>query len=222
MTPPATRERSSPSTTSATRATRPAPPTFRRWPRSKVSRRRSSSTPPARSCTSTPGNTTPRGRSTRTSAPTPTNESAQRRSRTSSPGCTVAGFSFGFSCSSVTMLMPVLAAIEPNDWPGRTSQNIGPGGLRLGGSGLGRIPPQVEALSGRESERIGVRVVGLEQIDRQAGLRGDLRERVPRSHRPVRRQSPHGRGTYSMSARRAGEVGGRADDERDCSHDSEE
>ena len=29
------------------------------------------------------------------------------------------------------MLMPVLAAIEPNDWPDLTIQNIGPGGLRL-------------------------------------------------------------------------------------------
>src|SRR5947208_16446157 len=32
------------------------------------------------------------------------------------------------------MLIPVFAAIEPNDCPGRTVQNIGPGGL---GRGLG-------------------------------------------------------------------------------------
>ena len=48
-----------------------APPDLlRRSPRSKACRRRSSSTAPARSSTCTPASTTPRGRSTRTSAAT--------------------------------------------------------------------------------------------------------------------------------------------------------
>jgi hypothetical protein len=35
------------------------------------------------------------------------------------------------------MLIPVAAAIDPNDWPGRTVQNIGPGGFGLGLWGFG-------------------------------------------------------------------------------------
>ena len=35
------------------------------------------------------------------------------------------------------MLIPVAAAIEPNDCPGRTVQNIGPGGLAFGLGGWG-------------------------------------------------------------------------------------
>jgi len=39
----------------------------------------------------------------------------QYRSRTRSPGCTFAGGSVGFNCSSVVISIPVLATIEPND-----------------------------------------------------------------------------------------------------------
>jgi hypothetical protein len=35
------------------------------------------------------------------------------------------------------MSMPVLAAMEPNDWPDLTIQNIGPGGFGLGAGRLG-------------------------------------------------------------------------------------
>jgi hypothetical protein len=37
------------------------------------------------------------------------------RSLTRSPGSSALGFSRGLSCSSLTMLIPVLAAIDPND-----------------------------------------------------------------------------------------------------------
>ncbi len=61
--------------------------------------------------------------------------SAQVRSLTRSPGCSVAGFSRGFSCSSFARLTPVAAAMEPSDWPGRTIQKRGPGGLGRGFGG---------------------------------------------------------------------------------------
>jgi hypothetical protein len=54
-----------------------------------------------------------------------------RRRRTRFPACRDAGVSVGLRCSRVTMLIPVAAAIDPNDWPGRTIQNIGPGGFGL-------------------------------------------------------------------------------------------
>jgi len=38
----------------------------------------------------------------------------------------------GLSCSSLVMLIFVFAAIEPNDCPAATVQNLGPGGLRRG------------------------------------------------------------------------------------------
>ena len=60
--------------------------TSRRWPRSRASRRRSSSTQPARSCTCTRANTTPRERSTKTSAPTLDRTRLEIETRTASAG----------------------------------------------------------------------------------------------------------------------------------------
>ena len=129
------------------------------------------------------------------------------RSLSRSPGDSVAGFSRGFRCSSVSMLMPIFAAIDPNDWPGRTVQYSGPSGIDLG-AWLGRMQPQIQSLPGHEAERINLRVERLQPSDTHPGLRGNLHERVARANDPVRTGAARGRGRSPGSPRApAGVIG---------------
>jgi hypothetical protein len=84
------------------------------------------------------------------------------------------------------MLIFVFAAIEPNDCPAATVQNLGPGGLRRG---LG-VAPEVEPLAGEQAVWIDVGVERLQFSDGESCLSRDLCVRVSGSYQPVRRHVP--------------------------------
>ena len=84
------------------------------------------------------------------------------------------------------MLILVLAAIDPNDWPARTVQNIGPSGS---GARRGHVQTQLQPLTRGDAHGVDVGVECLELSHGEACLPCDLGERVAPTHGPVDRQT---------------------------------
>ena len=109
----------------------------------------------------------------------------QRRSRTRSPGLSSSGFRRLFSAISVSIGLPVAAAIDPNDCPLRTVQNFGPERLARRRR---HVLAQLDPLTRPDRRRVRARVERLELIDAQPGLLGDVRVRLAVLDGPVRRE----------------------------------